>query len=58
MDLKGLVVMSNYLNTLTHRRSKAGPDVEMELELLKCLRTAMNNKVGSDCRLVGWCNTY
>lgn len=45
MDLKGLVVMSNYLNTLTHRRSKSGADVEMELELLKCLRTSMSTKV-------------
>lgn len=50
MDIKGLVVMSNYLNGLTHRRSKSGPDVDMELELLKCLRTAMNNKVGHAAR--------
>lgn len=45
MDLKGQIVLANYLNTLTHRRSKSGIDVDMELELLKCLRRSLNNKV-------------
>jgi cytokinesis protein len=46
MDLKGQIVLANYLNTLAHRRSKGGVDVEMELQLLKCLRRSLNNKVG------------
>jgi hypothetical protein len=46
MDLKGQIVLANYLNTLTHRRSKGGIDVDMELELLKCLKRSLSNKVG------------
>lgn len=46
MDLKGQVVLANYLNTLTHRRSKGGIDVDMEFELLKCLKRSLSNKVG------------
>lgn len=44
MECQGQVVLANYLNNITQKRG-AAYDTEMELELLKCLKKAIGNKV-------------
>lgn len=39
-------MLANYLNGLNHRRGRGGVDVEVELELLRCLKRSLGNKVG------------
>jgi cytokinesis protein len=46
MACQGQVVLANYLNGLNHRRGRGGVDVEVELELLRCLKRSLGNKVG------------
>ena len=44
MDCQGQVVLANYLYNVTQKRG-AAYDAELELELLKCLRKSIGNKV-------------
>lgn len=46
MACQGQVVLTNYLNNLNNRKGRAGIDVEMELELLKCMKKSLSNRVG------------
>jgi hypothetical protein len=45
MACQGQVVLANYLLAHTQRRGRAAVDSDMELELLKCLKTSLSNKV-------------
>jgi hypothetical protein len=45
MACQGQVVLANYLLAYTQRRGRAVVDSDMELELLKCLKTSLSNKV-------------
>lgn len=39
-------MLANYLNTINHR-NRSGVDLEMELEILKCLKKSLGNKVST-----------
>lgn len=45
MACQGQVVLTNYLNNLNNRKGRGGVDVEMELELLKCMKKSLSNRV-------------
>ena len=46
MACQGQIVLANYLNGLNVRKGRNGIDVEMEIELLKCLKRSLSNRVG------------
>lgn len=48
MACKGQVVLANYLSGLSAKKGRTGYDVEIELELLKCLKKSLGNMVS--CR--------
>ncbi|KAF9147778.1 hypothetical protein BG015_010519, partial [Linnemannia schmuckeri] len=44
---RGMLVLSNALSTLNHRPSRRDVDLAMELEIVKCLKTLLNNRWGA-----------
>ncbi|KAF9930254.1 hypothetical protein BGZ67_005888 [Mortierella alpina] len=44
---RGQQVLSNALSTLNHRPSRRDTDLAMELEIVKCLKTLLNNRWGA-----------
>ncbi len=48
MACQGQIVLTNYLNGLNNRKGRV--DVEMELELLKCMRTSLSSRVSRSLR--------
>ncbi|KAH7045424.1 hypothetical protein BKA57DRAFT_79829 [Linnemannia elongata] len=44
---RGMLVLSNALSTLNHRPSRRDADLAMELEIVKCLKTLLNNRWGA-----------
>jgi hypothetical protein len=47
LELRGQMVLANYLNGITNRPNRGGTDVELEFECLKCLKVSLSNKVWS-----------
>ena len=45
MACQGQVVLTNYLNSLNSRKGRGAVDLDMELELLKCMKKSLSNRV-------------
>ncbi|KAG0279795.1 hypothetical protein BGZ95_000200 [Linnemannia exigua] len=44
---RGMLELSNALSTLNHRPSRRDSDLAMELEIVKCMKTLLNNRWGA-----------
>ncbi|CAG8571524.1 10077_t:CDS:10, partial [Cetraspora pellucida] len=44
IDAKGLEVLANYLSSITKKHAKLDADLQMEYEIIKCLKSLLNNR--------------
>ncbi|CAG8616739.1 494_t:CDS:10 [Acaulospora morrowiae] len=47
IDAKGLEVLANHLNSITRKAIKREVDLQMEYEIVKCLKSLLNNRWGA-----------
>ncbi|RHZ87381.1 hypothetical protein Glove_37g48 [Diversispora epigaea] len=47
IDAKGLEVLANHLNSITRKPIKRETDLYMEYEIIKCLKSLLNNRWGA-----------
>ncbi|CAG8488845.1 26939_t:CDS:10 [Racocetra persica] len=47
IDAKGLEVLANYLSSITKKHAKLDADLQMEYEIIKCLKSLLNNRWGA-----------
>ncbi|CAG8496889.1 4842_t:CDS:10, partial [Scutellospora calospora] len=47
IDAKGLEVLANYLSSITKKHAKLEVDLQMEYEIIKCLKSLLNNRWGA-----------
>ncbi|CAG8768523.1 11408_t:CDS:2, partial [Gigaspora rosea] len=47
IEAKGLEVLANYLSSITKKHAKLKADLEMEYEIIKCLKSLLNNRWGA-----------
>ncbi|CAG8759115.1 6976_t:CDS:10, partial [Dentiscutata erythropus] len=47
IDAKGLEVLANYLSSITKKHAKLENDLQMEHEIIKCLKSLLNNRWGA-----------